>query len=284
MPDLVDDQRAVNKKETGQVLGGGIAVSVANFQDILYDVVANVATITINRPKSLNSFTGDTLKELATAFDVAGKSHEVGVIVLTGAGERAFCAGGDVRWEAGGGLENMDFMFGRQILECPKPVIARVSGYAIGGGNHVAYCCDITIAADHSVFGQNGPRVGSPAGGYPVAYSAAVLGQKRAREMWMLCRKYTAARALEWGMVNAVVPQADLDAEVRRWADEMLALSPTVLRLVKASFRETLDGYINSNVSGMVRKHAPDYFSTGEQQEGAAAFLEKRRPDFSPWR
>jgi 2-ketocyclohexanecarboxyl-CoA hydrolase len=204
--------------------------------------------------------------------------------VLTGVGERAFCAGGDIEWEAGGGLEGLNFHLGRQIVELGKPVIARVSGYAVGGGNHVAYCCDITIAAEHSIFGQNGPRVGSPAGGYCVSHAASVIGHKRAREMWLLCRRYTARQAMEWGMVNAVVPQAELDAEVRRWADEMLALSPTCLRTVKASFRLHMASYIETNVADVVASVSPDYFATGEQQEGAKAFLEKRAPDFSPWR
>lgn len=254
------------------------------YEDILYAVDNGVATITINRPHRLNAFTGDTLKEMTAAIDAAAADRTVGVIVLTGAGERAFSAGGDVHWEASGGLEGNDWHIGRQIVECPKPIIARVSGYAIGGGNHLAYLCDLTIAADHSVFGQNGPRVGSPAGGYMVSHLAHVVGHKRAREIWMLCRRYSAQQALDWGLVNAVVPQAGLDAEVRRWCDEILALSPTVLRLVKDSFRETMNPYIEPNVSTMLERHCPDYFSTGEQQEGAQAFLEKRKPDFSRWR
>lgn len=254
------------------------------YQDILYSVEDGVATIAINRPKSLNAFTGDTIREIADALDAAAADRAVGVIVLTGTGERAFSAGGDVRWEASGGLEGNDWFLGEKIADCPKPVIARVSGYAIGGGNHLAYMCDLTIAADHSIFGQNGPRVGSPAGGYMVSHLVHVVGHKRAREIWMLCRRYSAQQALEWGLVNAVVSQDRLDAEVRKWCDEILALSPTVLRLVKASFRETMNPYMGPNVSTMLERYAPDYFSTGEQQEGAQAFLEKRRPDFSRWR
>jgi 2-ketocyclohexanecarboxyl-CoA hydrolase len=255
-----------------------------SYSDILYSAAAGVATITLNRPKRMNAFTGHTLQELADAFDRAGADHDVGVVVLTGAGDRAFCAGGDMDWEAEGGLKGHDFHLGRQIIEHPKPVIARVSGYSVGGGNHVAYCCDFTIAAEHSIFGQNGPRVGSPAGGYSVSHAASVLGHKRAREMWMLCRRYSAQQALDWGMINAVVPLAELDAEVKRWCDELLALSPTCLRTVKTSFRLHMESYIDYNVSDVVEMVKPDYFETGEQQEGARAFLEKRKPDFSKWR
>lgn len=259
-------------------------MTVTEYADILYDVADGAATIAINRPRRMNAFTGHTLDELKDAFERAAADHAVGVVVLTGVGERAFCAGGDVEWEAGGGLKGLDFHLGRQVVEHPKPVIARVSGYAVGGGNHLAYCCDFTIAAEHSIFGQNGPRVGSPAGGYCVAHSASVIGHKRAREMWMLCRRYSAQQAMGWGLVNAVVPQAGLDAEVRRWCDELLALSPTCLRTIKTSFRLHMESYIETNVSDVVEMVAPDFFETGEQQEGAQAFLQKRKPDFSQWR
>ena len=259
-------------------------MEIAQYEDILYSVDRGMATIAINRPKRMNAFTGRTMDELRDAFERAGADHEVGVVVLTGVGEKAFCAGGDVEWEAGGGLKGLDFHLGRQVVEHPKPVIARVSGYAVGGGNHLAYCCDFTIAADHSIFGQNGPRVGSPAGGYVVAHAASVIGHKRAREMWMLCRRYSAKQALEWGLINASVPQAELDAEVRRWCDELLALSPTCLRTVKTSFRLQMEPYIGTNVSDVVEQVSPNYFETGEQQEGAQAFLQKRKPDFSKWR
>jgi len=255
-----------------------------SYTDILYGVSDGVATITINRPKRLNAFTGHTITEMEDAVRRATDDRAVGVIVMTGTGERAFSSGGDMEWEAEGGLKGLDFHLGAQIIDCPKPVIARVSGYCIGGGNHLAYCCDFTIAADHSIFGQNGPRVGSPAGGYAVSHSAAVIGHKRAREMWMLCRRYTAQQALAWGLINAVVPQPELDSEVARWCKELLGLSPTVLRIVKASFRLTMDPYMGTHVSDMVAKLAPDFFETGEQQEGARAFLEKRAPDFSKWR
>jgi 2-ketocyclohexanecarboxyl-CoA hydrolase len=259
-------------------------MTLPTYKDLLYSIEDGVATITINRPSRMNAFTGDTLVELADAFVRAGEDHSVGVVVLTGTGDRAFCVGGDMHWEAGGGLKGHDFHLGRQIVEHPKPVIARVSGYSVGGGNHVAYCCDFTIASDQSIFGQNGPRVGSPAGGYSVAHAASVIGHKRAREMWMLCRRYSAQQALEWGLINAVVPREQLDAEVRRWCDELLTLSPTCLRTVKTSFRIHMQSYMEANVSDVVEMVRPDYFETGEQQEGANAFLEKRKPDFSRWR
>jgi len=255
-----------------------------DYQDILYDVDNYVATIAINRPKKLNAFNGQTVIEMQDAFEQAGNDKNVGVIVFTGVGDRAFSAGGDVEWEADGGLEDLDFKLNQMICECPKPVIARVSGYAIGGGHHLAYFCDLTIAADHSIFGQNGPRVGSPAGGYIVAHAANVLGHKRARELWMVCRRYTAQQALDWGLANAVVPKEELDAEVRKWADEMLSLSPTCLRILKASFRKHMEPIMGVDMSDMIKEVAPNYFETGEQKEGATAFMEKRAPDFSPWR
>ncbi|MHC0054651.1 enoyl-CoA hydratase-related protein [Actibacterium sp. D379-3] len=255
-----------------------------SFSDLIFEQTGPVARITINRPDRLNAMTGHTMDELRLALEHTATDRTVGVVVLTGAGDRAFSAGGDIHWESGGGLEGYDWHLGRILVDHPKPIIARVSGYAIGAGNHLAYFCDFTIAADHSIFGQNGPRVGSPAGGYVVSHLASVLGHKRAREMWMLCRRYSAQQALDWGLINAVVPAADLDAEVAKWCDELLSLSPTVLRVVKASFRNHMESYMGANVSDMVDKHAPGFFETGEQQEGASAFLEKRAPDFSKWR
>jgi len=256
--------------------------------DVLYDVKDDVATITINRPNSLNAFTGSTYQKLKDRLEDATHDGNVGVIVLTGTGERAFCVGGDINWEkdAGGksGLQTNELNFHKKIVECPKPVVARVNGYAIGAGNIFAYFSDITIAAEHAIFGQNGPRVGSPASGYPVAHAANVLGHKRAREMWMLCRKYTAQQALQWGLVNAVVPMVQLDAEVRKVCDELLSLSPTCLRVVKRSFYEHMKPILDRDMQSMVAEHAPNYFSTGEQKEGASAFLEKRKPDFRKYR
>ena len=257
-------------------------------KEIYYEVKDYVGTITIDRQKSLNAFTGDNIVEMQRLLDVASADKNVGVIVLTGAGDRAFCVGGDVNWEKGSGgksgLEDLNFTFNRQIVECPKPVIARVSGYAIGGGHHIAYFCDFTVAADHSIFGQNGPRVGSPAGGYIVSHSANVLGHKRARELWMLCRRYNAAQALDWGLVNSVVPKEKLDEEVRKYADELLSLSPTCLRIVKRSFYHHMQPIMARDMKELIEEVAPNYFKTEEQQEGANAFLQKRKPDFSRFR
>lgn len=258
-------------------------------QEIIYGVKDYVATITINRPKQLNAFTGANMEEIERLIVEAGADKKVGVIVLTGVGERAFCVGGDVNWEkdAGGGksgLDGVEININRLIVECPKPVIARVNGYAIGGGHHIAYFCDFTIAAEHAIFGQNGPRVGSPAGGHIVSHAANMMGHKRARELWMLCRRYTAKQALEWGLANAVVPMAELDAEVKKYCDELLALSPTCLRIVKRSFYYHMAPIMERDMKDLVREVAPNYFKTDEQQEGANAFLEKRKPDFSAFR
>lgn len=251
------------------------------FEDIVVTTRGAVRTITINRPAKLNAIRGTTIEELEQAFRMGGADASVGVIVLTGEGERAFCAGGDVDWEKDGGLVSLDWQLGNILLDCQKPIIARVNGYAIAAGNHLAYCCDFTIAAEHSIFGQNGPRVASPAGGYPVAHLAGIIGHKRAREMWMLCRRYSATQMLGWGLVNAVVPKEALDAEVTRWCDELLEMSPTALKTVKYSFGGIID---RTGTAEVVETVAPDFFQTGEQKEGATAFLEKRKPDFSPWR
>ncbi len=252
-------------------------------QDIIYEKTNGVARITINRPKSYNAFTGVTLREMTEALTDASTDHSVGVVVLTGAGDKAFCAGGDVKWEADGGLKGQPYSFNDALGRCLKPVIARVNGYAIGGGNHLAYFCDFTIAAEHAIFGQNGARVGSPACGAIVNFLARQVGHKRAREMWLLCRRYSAKQMLDWGLVNAVVPYEKLDEEVQKWCGEILALSPTCLKVMKASFESELDD-LRGTGHRTVEMIAPNYFDSGEQQEGAAAFLEKRKPDFSKWR
>jgi len=258
--------------------------NTGGYTDILYSVSDAVATIVINRPKRLNAFNGHTIEELRDAIARASADREVGVIVLTGAGEKAFSSGGDIDWEIEGGLKGHDWMLGKEIVSCLKPVIARVKGYAVGGGHHLHYFCDFTIASEDSIFGQNGPRVASPAGGYVVSHLASIIGHKRAREMWMLCRRYTAAQMLDWGLVNAVVPADQLDAEVRKWCDELLALSPTALKTVKSSFKDHMLPYMGKNVSDVVMEVAPGFFDTGEPEEGGRAFMEKRKPDFSRFR
>ncbi len=258
-----------------------------DFQDILYTVAGGVGTITINRPRKLNSVTAETLREIEMAFDAAGNDPEVGVVVFTGAGDKAFCAGADVSWQKEGKM-------GRggpaqysppylMISRCPKPVIARVNGYAIGGGHHFAYFCDFTIAADHAVFGQSEPRVAYPASGATVNYLTRIVGHKRAREIWMLGRRYGAQQMYEWGLVNSVVPMAELDKEVAKWCDELLAVSPTCLKVYKASFIEEFEDLMGQG--DLLRRWlVPPNFRETEQREGTSAFLEKRRPDYSRFR
>jgi 2-ketocyclohexanecarboxyl-CoA hydrolase len=258
-----------------------------DFQDILYTVGVGVGTITINRPEKMNSVTAETLRELEVAFDAAGNDPEVGVVVFTGAGEKSFCAGADVSWQkegkmgrGGPGVFTPPYLM---ISRCPKPVIARVNGYAIGGGHHFAYFCDFTIAAEHAVFGQSEPRVAYPASGPTVNYLTRIIGHKRAREMWMLGRRYSAQQMYEWGLVNAVVPLAALDGEVAKWCDELLAVSPTCLKLYKASFIEEFQDLMGQG-DLLRRLLVPPSFRETEQREGTSAFLEKRRPDYSRFR
>ena len=257
--------------------------------DVRYEVDDGLAWITIDRPDRMNSFRAHTVDELIACLKRAWATADVGVVCITGAGDRAFCTGGDQkqRAESGdygpseSGLFEVEYLH-RLIREIPKPVIAAVNGFAIGGGHVLHVLCDVTIAADSATFGQNGPRVGSFDAGFGTAYLARVLGEKRAREVWMLCRRYDAATAERWGLVNAVVPLAELRDEVRRWADEMLALSPTALRFVKQSFNadsEHLAGMGQLAFSGL------DLFvGSDEAAEGVNAFAEKRPPDFGPFR
>jgi len=257
--------------------------------DVRYEVEDGLAWITIDRPVRMNSFRARTVDELIHCFKRAWAAEEVGVICLTGAGERAFCTGGDQkqRAETGdygpseSGLFEVEYLH-RLIREVPKPVIAAVNGYAIGGGHVLHVLCDVTIAADSARFGQTGPRVGSFDAGFGTAYLARVVGEKRAREIWFLCRQLDAGTAERWGLVNRVVPAGELRAEVRRWADEMLALSPTSLRFLKQSFNadsEHIGGLGQIAFSGLGL-----FVESDEAREGVAAFSEKRPPDFGPYR
>ena len=257
--------------------------------DVRYEVERGLARITIDREERMNSFRGRTVDELIRCLKRAWADTGVGVVCITGAGERAFCTGGDQkqRAETGdygpseSGLFEVEYMH-RLIRDIPKPVIAAVNGYAIGGGHVLHVLCDLTIAADHARFGQTGPRVGSFDAGFGTAYLARVLGEKRAREVWMLCRQYDAATAERWGLVNRVVPVAGLHGEVRRWADEILALSPTALRFVKQSFNadtEHIAGTGQLAFSGLGL-----FVESDEAREGVTAFTGKRPPDFGPYR
>lgn len=257
--------------------------------DVTYEVDSGLAWVTINRPDRYNAFRGRTVDELIHCFKAAWVDRSVGVVALTGAGEKAFCSGGDQkqRKETGdygpteSGLFEIE-TFHRLIREIPKPVIAAVNGVAIGGGHVVHVLCDLTIAADHARFGQAGPRVGSFDAGFGTAYLARILGEKRAREIWYLCRQYDAATMERWGLVNAVVPLSELHDEVRRWADEMLAMSPTALKVLKHSFNA--DSESVAGIGAMAFDSLDLFVKTSEAKEGNAAFNEKRPPDFSAYR
>lgn len=261
----------------------------SGLRDVRYEVEEGIAWITIDRPERLNAFRARTIDELAQSFKAAWASPDVGVLCLTGAGERAFCVGGDQRQRAQSGdygpsqsgLFEVEALH-RLIREVPKPVIAAVNGLAIGGGHVLHVLCDLSVAAEHARFGQAGPRVGSFDAGFGSAYLARVVGEKRAREIWFLCRQYDAATAERWGLVNSVVPLSALRSEVRRYADQILALSPTALRFLKQSFNadsEHLAGIGQLAFSGL---HA---FQEGaEAREGLEAFAHKRAPDFGRFR
>jgi 2-ketocyclohexanecarboxyl-CoA hydrolase len=253
------------------------------YEDILYDVTDGVATITINRPDKLNAFRGQTCEELIHAFHHAGWDKSIGVIVLTGAGDKAFCTGGDQSAHAGSydgrgtiGLPIDEVQ--TVIRDVPKPVIARVQGYAIGGGNVLATLCDLTIASERAQFGQVGPKVGSVDPGFGTAFLAQVVGEKRAREMWYLCRRYTAQQAYELGLVNVVVPHDKLDAEVAAWCAELMERSPTALAIAKRSFNAATESFRGLGSLGM--QSLALYYETEESKEGVRAFREKRKPDF----
>lgn len=257
------------------------------FTDVVYEkrhhaeLRGGVARITVNRPEKYNALTTHSTDEMFRAFYDANHDPSIGVLVLAGAGDH-FGTGGDVEWEQWGLREAFYWRYpmNRLVRLSRKPIIAAVQGYCIGGANHMAYCCDFTIAADTAVFGQAGPRVSSPADGFFVPYLTRVVGAKRAREIWMLCRRYTAHEAYEMGLVNTVVPLARLGEEVDRWCAEMLALSPGCLEILKATFDQEMDAFPEMGV--MSSRLYPDWFDSPEGREGAVAFMEKRRPQF--WR
>jgi naphthoate synthase len=260
------------------------------YADIRYELGADdaegIAKITINRPEVRNAFRPATLMELSDAFAAARENPRVGIAILTGEGREAFCSGGDqhVRGQAGyvddAGVPRLNVLdLQRQIRTLPKPVVAMVAGYAIGGGHVLHVVCDLTIAADNAVFGQTGPRVGSFDGGYGATYLARIVGHKKAREIWFLCRRYTAEDALAMGLVNAVVPLARLEEETVAWCREMLANSPLALRCLKAAFNADTDGL--AGIQELAGNTTLLYYMSAEAQEGRNAFLEKRTPDYS---
>ncbi|MFY4777280.1 1,4-dihydroxy-2-naphthoyl-CoA synthase [Metabacillus sp. RGM 3146] len=260
-------------------------VSKRNYEDILYETYNGIAKITINRPEVHNAFRPKTVMELIDAFAYARDDSDVGVIILTGAGEKAFCSGGDQKVRGHGGYVGDDNIPRLNVLDLqrlirviPKPVIAMVAGYAIGGGHVLHIVCDLTIAAENAVFGQTGPKVGSFDGGYGSGYLARIVGHKKAREIWYLCRQYGAQEALDMGLVNTVVPLEELEKETVQWCEEILEKSPTAIRFLKAAFNADTDGLAG------IQQFAGDatllYYTTDEAKEGRDAFKEKRNPDF----
>jgi 2-ketocyclohexanecarboxyl-CoA hydrolase len=254
------------------------------YQDLLYEAHGGVATITINRPEVHNAFRGVTCEELIQAFTRAAWDKAIGAIVLTGAGSKAFCTGGDQKAHGVGGYDGRGTVklpveeLHSIIRDAPKPVIAKVRGWCLGGGNVLATLCDLTVASDKAVFGQVGPKVGSVDPGFGTAYLARVVGEKKAREMWFLCRRYPASEALAMGLVNAVVPEDQLDAEVARWCAEILALSPTALALAKRSLNADTEHI--RGLSGLGMQALALYYQSEESREGVRAFQEKRPPEF----
>jgi naphthoate synthase len=259
----------------------------ARFPDVRYESSGDgIAKITIERPEVRNAFRPETVQGLRSAFELAREQRDVGVVILTGEGPEAFCSGGDQRVRGSGGYVGSDGVprlnildVQRQIRTLPKPVVAMVAGYAIGGGHVLHLVCDLTIAADNARFGQTGPRVGSFDGGFGASYMARIVGQKRAREIWFLCRQYDASQALAMGLVNAVVPLERLEEETVGWCREMLANSPLAIRLLKAALNADCDG--QAGLQALAGDATLLYYLTDEAREGRDAFVEKRRPDFS---
>ncbi|ARR55180.1 1,4-dihydroxy-2-naphthoyl-CoA synthase [Rhizorhabdus wittichii DC-6] len=262
-----------------------------NFDDIIYETSESFATITINRPQVLNAFTARTVHELTEAFLLAWSDRSVRAIILTGAGDKAFCAGGDQSTREYGGYEGkrevrsdlgIDIEALHSVIrDVPKPVIAAVNGYAIGGGHVLHVVCDLTIASDRARFGQIGPKVGSVDAGFGTGYLAQLVGEKKAREIWFLCRQYSAAEARDMGLVNTVVPHGALMEEARAWAREIALLSPTAIKLAKQSFNISTEKF--RGMEAFASSALALYYDTDEAMEGRNAFVEKRRPDFGKY-
>ena len=262
--------------------------SCGSYTDINFEKSnEGIAKITINRPEVRNAFRPLTVREMRGALNDAREDTKIGVIILTGEGEKAFCSGGDQRIRGTAGYEDSEtghlrlnvLDFQREIRTCPKPVVAMVAGYAIGGGHVLHVMCDLTIAADNAIFGQTGPKVGSFDGGYGSSYLARMVGQKKAREIWFLCRQYTAQQALEMGMVNTVVPLEKLEEETLQWSREMLQHSPMALRCLKSALNADCDG--QAGLQELAGNATMLFYMSEEGQEGRNAYLEKRKPDFN---
>ncbi|MDD2245636.1 MAG: 1,4-dihydroxy-2-naphthoyl-CoA synthase [Proteiniphilum sp.] len=260
--------------------------TIKEYEDILFDFYNGIARITINRPRYRNAFTPNTTGEMSDALRICREEADICVIVITGAGDKAFCSGGDQNVKGKGGYIGKDGVprlnvldVQKQIRSLPKPVIAMVNGYAIGGGHVLHVVCDLSVASDNAVFGQTGPRVGSFDAGFGSSYLARIVGQKKAREIWFLCRQYSAQEALEMGLVNKVVPYEKLEDEVVEWAEAMMQHSPLALRMIKAGLNAELDG--QAGIQELAGDATMLYYLTDEAQEGKQAFLEKRKPDFT---
>lgn len=261
--------------------------AIKKYQDILFEKTEDgIAKVTINRPETRNAFRPETVIEMKDAFEICRNDPSIGIVILTGMGDKAFCSGGDqkVRGSEGylgeDGIPRLNVLdLQKQIRSLPKPVIAMVAGYAIGGGHVLHVVCDLTIAADNAKFGQVGPKVGSFDGGLGSSYLARVVGQKKAREIWFLCRQYTAEEALDMGLVNTVVPLKDLEKETLKWCREILEHSPMALRCLKSAMNADCDGQVG--LVDLAGNATLLYYMTDEAQEGRRAFLEKRKPDFT---
>jgi len=264
-------------------------ISIKTYSDILFEKQGGVAKITINRPQVRNAFRPETVEQMIEALQLARHDASVGVVILTGQGKEAFCSGGDqkIRGHSGykdqsGNLHLNVLDFQRDIRTCPKPVIAMVAGYAIGGGHILHLMCDLSIAADNAIFGQTGPKVGSFDGGFGAAYMARIVGQKKAREIWFLCRQYNAQEALNMGLVNKVVPYAELETETLQWCDEILSNSPTAIRCLKAALNADCDG--QAGLQELAGNATMLFYMTEEAQEGRDAFVQKRKPNFTKFK
>lgn len=258
------------------------------YEDIIFDYYNGIGRITINRERYRNAFTPTTTAEMGNAMTICRENPDISVVVLTGAGDKAFCSGGDQNVKGRGGYIGKDGVprlsvldVQKQIRSIPKPVIAAVNGYAIGGGNVLQVVCDLTIASENAIFGQTGPRVGSFDAGFGSSYLARIVGQKKAREIWFLCRQYNAQQALEMGMVNKVVPLDQLEDEYVAWAEEMMQHSPLALRMIKAGLNAELDG--QTGIQELAGDATLLYYLTDEAQEGKDAFLQKRKPNFKQY-